>query len=88
MTGKLGAPKFLVLLYEQAERSASHCITSGRPRPRAPMREVVRDPQPSVQNRSVETVLHLQFVVSQIEDSTGPAVRQMAKHTETEETIQ
>jgi hypothetical protein len=52
------------------------------------MREVVRDPQPSVQNRSFETVLQLQFVVSQIEDSTGPAARQMAKHTATEETIQ
>src|ERR1700730_12587915 len=27
MTGKLRAPRFLVLLDEQAERSASHCIT-------------------------------------------------------------
>src|ERR1700722_12997148 len=87
MTGKLRAPKFLVMLDEQAERSASHCITSCRPRPRAPMRKVVRDPQPSVQNRSFETVLQLQFVVSQIEDSTGLAARRMAKHTATKETI-
>jgi len=33
MTGKLGTPRFLVMLDEQAERSASHCITSCRPRP-------------------------------------------------------
>jgi hypothetical protein len=51
------------------------------------MRKVVRDPKPSVQNRSFETVLQFQFVISQIEKSTWLAACQMARHTATEETI-
>jgi hypothetical protein len=80
MTGELGAPRFLVGLDEQAEHPATHRVAGCRSRPRAPVREVVWDPQPFVEDRPVETVLHLQFVTGPIEDCRWLAARQSVGH--------
>jgi hypothetical protein len=37
------------------------------------MREIIRNPEPLVEKRPVEMVLHLQLLTRPIEDLSGPA---------------
>src|SRR4029077_7556857 len=62
------------------EHPATHRVAGCRSRPRAPVREVVGDPQPFVEDRPVETVLPLQFVTGPIEDCRWLAARQSVGH--------
>src|SRR3954468_4594926 len=68
LTVELGRPGRLIRIDAEAERPVAHLVAGCGRRPRAPVRQVMRQPQPWIQLRAVEAILDDQLSAGDVEE--------------------